>query len=72
MSQKKKIYRIWDTITQSYYTLGSHSKKHTWLVFPWEAIRQNQTFFDAFPNRFEVHEFEFTPSKKFNLKKEEI
>lgn len=66
----KTAYRIWDKVLESYVTLGSYRKKHTWLVFPWEAIRANKLENKA--ERYEVHLFELSPSKKFNLKKELI
>lgn len=69
MAQKKSLYRIWDKEKQEYITTGSYRKKHSWLVFPWDAIGTNPKLFDDRDNRYEVHEFELKPVRKYDLKK---
>lgn len=66
--KKTHIYRIWDKINKEYVTLGNFTKKHTWLVFPKEAIKENKLSNE----KFEVHQFDNVPSKKFDLNKNEI
>lgn len=63
---KKRVYKIKDTITGEYITLGSFSRRASWMTFPHEAIRINSSIL----KNHVVESFELTKSGTYNLKGE--
>ena len=54
---KNKIYRIRNKETKEFVNLG-YNQKHTWLVYPYEAIRLNKHILHDM-NNYEVVVYEY-------------
>lgn len=64
---KNKVYRIREKNTQEFINLG-YNQKHTWLVFPHEAIRQNKHILSL--KDYEVVVYEYKEINTLPLNKE--
>ena len=67
-----RIFRIWSKSEQRYIQIG-YNRKTSWLTFPSQVIKNNPHIINSHNrDNYEVHEFDASPAKKYDLNKNEI